>query len=607
MSKYDFEALLAAKPNAHIDMERFSDQAFTNNLVRSNVLAEQPVNRPRNMPGPSRRNAVTPLVLNTQNAPRQTDHHTLSSNSQFDDAFVRFVEQHTSPKPQRVTAGGRIVPMNPWDSPPKWSLPLSSKGASAATSEASKTVGSAAKSESKSKTENRPREQAGHAESKFSKMAPLPADAANAPCFQPLRNTNTENPFQYTGAPFNCQQVQGAGLPMYPTLGMTGDSFLSAFAQPPAPQQLISGQGSPAGFPLQQQPGVPGVPGVPVPGVPGVPGWAGISTASPAPFSPYQMSFAPTSSIGSPWPQLAQLSQVPQVPQMPQPPQLPQAQIHQALPAVNHHAPSSNPHSVPSYFQDAIYQKSLEDATKQYDALSAQLSQIDRFTAMHAWVIDPETKKLLVEQRKTLVRELDTVRLYKEHLQVLFGKILINSTVKPPREGFPVPVTPPTRNEAWETPTKSKSRSLSPTVRNIYRTIEETDERGEPIDGLLRALSGASKVLAKRLGEDRKKSTAVSIREPPREVLSTFVKATEETVHAAPKEMEYAQSMQVSRRLWQSDPHPHSPLLSQCFHKDWSPILQKSAAPAISQNVTAHAFLPSFDGAGKSSDGFELI
>jgi hypothetical protein len=276
--------------------------------------------------------------------------------------------------------------------------------------------------------------------------------------------------------------------------------------------------------------------------------------------------------------------------------------VPQTSPVVSSQTPAFNQQIAPSYLQDTVYQKSLEDATKQYDALSAQLSQIDRFTAMHAWVIDPETKKLLVEQRKSLVRELDTVRLYKEHLQVLFGKFQMSNILAPHQETIPLPVTPP-RKESWNTPTKSKS----PTVRNLYRTIEETDERGEPIDGLLRALSGASKGLAKRLSEERKKSLGVPIKEPPREVSNTFVKPRGESLHDVPGKVEYAQPVQVSRRLWQSDPHPHSPLLSQCFNKDWSPILQKSAAPAISQNVTAHGFLPSFDGAGKIADGFELV
>lgn len=402
------------------------------------------------------------------------------------------------------------------------------------------------------------------------------------------------------------QQAHTNGLPSYPALGNSGDNFLNAFAQPPTASHLINGQAPSAAFQFSQQPAPAAATSFP--------GWSGINTATPTPFSPYQMSYAPAPQMSSPWPQLAQLPQpqLPQMPQLSQIPQLPQSQLPQQMPQaspVGHgQAPASNQQPVPPYFQDAIYQKSLEDATKQYDALSAQLSQIDRFTAMHAWVIDPETKKFLVEQRKTLVRELDTVRLYKEHLQVLFGKHLANNTVMPRQESAPAPITPPARNDAWETPTKSKSKSLSPTVRNLYRTIEESDERGEPIDGLLRALSGASKVLAKRLGEDRKKSMGVSIREPPKEVEpSPFLKTREESLHDAPEKIEYAQPVQVSRRLWQSDPHPHSPLLSQCFTKDWSPILQKSAAPAMAQKVTAHAFLPSLDGVNKSSDGFELI
>jgi hypothetical protein len=118
---------------------------------------------------------MAPLALNTQNNPRQPSQSSLPSNSQFDDAFVRFVEQHTSPKPQRVTAGGRIVPMNPWDSPPKWSLPMSSKGASAANSETSRAVPMAARSEPKSRSENRAKQEINFSEGKAVKTAPLPA------------------------------------------------------------------------------------------------------------------------------------------------------------------------------------------------------------------------------------------------------------------------------------------------------------------------------------------------------------------------------------------------------------------------------------------------
>ncbi|KAL4975327.1 hypothetical protein BDW66DRAFT_137458 [Aspergillus desertorum] len=65
--------------------------------------------------------------------------------------------------------------MNPWDSPPKWSLPLSSKAASAANSEMSKTAASTAKNDTKPKAENRTKQQANNAESKAPKTNPLPA------------------------------------------------------------------------------------------------------------------------------------------------------------------------------------------------------------------------------------------------------------------------------------------------------------------------------------------------------------------------------------------------------------------------------------------------
>lgn len=423
-------------------------------------------------------------------------------------------------------------------------------------------------------------------------------DAANAPCFRPLGST--PSPFQYANVPLATQQVQGAGIPSDSALGISADNFLNAFAPSQTPAQLIGPQ---TGFPFQTQPA-----STATSSLLGWNGLNGLNVVSPAPFSPYQHSYAASPpTVSAQWPQLPQLAPLPQIRQVPLAPQL--HQLPHASPAIRNQAPTPNQQFIPSHYQDAIYQKSLEEATKQYDALSAQLSQIDRFTAMHSWVIEPETKKLLVEQRKSLVRELDTVRLYKEHLQILFGKSQMNGTLRPQQEPITIPVTPP-RNEAWGTPTKSKSRSLSPTVRNLYRTIEETDERGEPIDGLLCALSGASKGLAKRLSEERKKSLGLSIREPPQEVSSTFIKARdsrEESLHEAPEKVEYAQPVQVSRRLWQSDPHPHSPLLSQCFNRDWSSVLQKSAAPAVSQNVTAHAFLPSFDGAGKVADGFELI
>jgi hypothetical protein len=51
-----------------------------------------------------------------RNVPSETD-------AQIDDGFARFLKQHSSPTHQRVTAGGRIVPMEPIPAPPQFSLP----------------------------------------------------------------------------------------------------------------------------------------------------------------------------------------------------------------------------------------------------------------------------------------------------------------------------------------------------------------------------------------------------------------------------------------------------------------------------------------------------
>ncbi|KAL2821661.1 hypothetical protein BJX63DRAFT_223789 [Aspergillus granulosus] len=523
MTKYDFQTLLAVKPNARIEPARFADQAFTNNLARSNVLSEQSANRPRNASVHSR-TPRAPLALNTQNNHHQPSQSPLPSSPQFDDAYVRSVEQHTSSKPQRVTAGGRIVPMNTWDSPPKWSLSMSSKGASTANSETSTLVPIASSSEPKSRSENRARQQAtNYSGGKAAKTAPLPAEPANVPCFNPL--TSSPSPFPYANTPLTEPQGQGAGLPTYPFRGSSGDKLLSTSPSP------VMGQVPTLPFQSQPSPAR----------TPSFPGWNNMSAAVPSTFGQYPAGYlVGPASICAQWPQIPQMPPLPQVPQMPQTSQL--FQLRQPSQFIGSQGAAVNQQFVPSYFQGAIHQKALDVATKQYEALSAQLSQIDRFTAMHAWVMEPETKKLLVEQRKSLVRELDNVRLYKEHLQVRFGNPLKSATPGPQKE-IAVPVTP-SQNGAWETPTKSKPKSLSPTIQRLYRTIEETDQRGEPIDGLLHALSGASKGLAKRLSEKRKKTPGVPAEDLAMDALNNTISRGNE------EPLQVALPVQVSRSLW---------------------------------------------------------
>jgi hypothetical protein len=68
-------------------------------------------------------------------------------------------------------------------------------------------------------------------------------------------------------------------------------------------------------------------------------------------------------------------------------------------------------------FLESSLRKSLGQISIDYAALSTQLTSLDRYMAMHTWDMDPCAKKSLVEQRKSLVRELDVVRSYKEQLE----------------------------------------------------------------------------------------------------------------------------------------------------------------------------------------------
>jgi hypothetical protein len=72
-------------------------------------------------------------------------------------------------------------------------------------------------------------------------------------------------------------------------------------------------------------------------------------------------------------------------------------------------------------FLESSLRKSLSQISIDYAALSTQLTSLDRYMAMHTWDMDPCAKKSLVEQRKSLVRELDAVRSYKEQLEATLG------------------------------------------------------------------------------------------------------------------------------------------------------------------------------------------
>lgn len=73
--------------------------------------------------------------------------------------------------------------------------------------------------------------------------------------------------------------------------------------------------------------------------------------------------------------------------------------------------------SLSSYTPESNTQRSLQDVIKEFQGLSSQLSNLDRYMAINTFEMDSETKNSLVEQRKGLVKDLDMARRYKEHLE----------------------------------------------------------------------------------------------------------------------------------------------------------------------------------------------
>lgn len=62
-------------------------------------------------------------------------------------------------------------------------------------------------------------------------------------------------------------------------------------------------------------------------------------------------------------------------------------------------------------------EKSLQEVSSEFEALTMELAALDRYMAMHTFDLNSQIKQVLVEQRMNLVKDLDITRKYKEHLE----------------------------------------------------------------------------------------------------------------------------------------------------------------------------------------------
>ena len=93
-------------------------------------LSDVPVNRGRGQSVDSNLSTEDQIVFSgTQSYhPLRQPHSAPSSDlAQRHEGFARFLKEHSSPTHQRVTAGGRIVPMNPRQPPPAFSLTINNE------------------------------------------------------------------------------------------------------------------------------------------------------------------------------------------------------------------------------------------------------------------------------------------------------------------------------------------------------------------------------------------------------------------------------------------------------------------------------------------------
>lgn len=326
-------------------------------------------------------------IRQPRNAPK-------SNSAQADSGFAQFLKEHTSPRHHRVTAAGRIVPMDDSLPIPEFK-PLSKKADNEDLKKTDSSVGTVKSKNTASSSGSTTRSLSDNSgTSGSSSNAPAMAQEASK---EPSRTRSGAD----TTATAEPGQVPMVAAPMYC----------------PQPWPIIPGgysllqMGFGAQEPFQYQPTI-AFPSYSADHI----GW--FPNAVPAFLAAQQFSQGIMPPVTEAANRVRLSSGVPSA-------SSPFAAGGQfPIPGMTNSAPALSiptgpyPSATPGFFSDvATTQQSLQDVTKEYESLSSQLANLDRYMAIHTFELDPATKEQLVEQRKILVRELDAARRYKEHLQ----------------------------------------------------------------------------------------------------------------------------------------------------------------------------------------------
>ena len=378
-----------------------SDHLLNGGKNNISVLKERSVNSCRIVPGvtvDSNEEVTAALDGKSKYPSRQPNGPPDSIITQIDSGFARFLEEYTSPKHHRVTAGGHVVPMNPETPVPQFKLPegtLEGEGLSGG-------AGHDGKTQSKIRTAvGAAREQclsddsvATSASSGFpSKMTPnVPHTTAQAIEMDEYMIQNQlpdlkqyihppvpilTTPFLQPQLPFTPNQYQPGPVPQeylplfqnYPAYyGSTGNATWYLNTSQPLAAQGQSLTGSTPNF------------GTTADNV------CTIFSSTANTELPNTLSLCPSTVING-----AQEGDASFI------------AVSQSLPITG-----------------GLYGWSLLDVTKEFESLSVKLASLDRYLAIH-FNLDSNSKKNLVTQRMELVRELDLQRQLKEQLEAGLG------------------------------------------------------------------------------------------------------------------------------------------------------------------------------------------
>lgn len=376
-------------------------------------MSERPVNGSRNVSNRSRQSQGThstsgPRVRHPSRQPSDPPQGALA---QADAGFARFLKEHASPKHQRVTAGGRIVPMNSQSSAPQMKLPAIDQTKGDRDTSSTPTMG---KGKSKAK-DRRARSESVcfHASVDSSSPRPQGILATHARLSSMSMNDKSEPRFSASTLLPNIAPVALGSSMMqpnaaFPLMSQQLFQFEPQFQEPYAPALQNYAMYGLAGYPFGFSPSMQGLSASNV-----IPFMSSAQAQSSGLVTPSDI--APCSSmIGGFSSNISQSSSILES-FVPNHGLQGHHQVGGQMTAVTQPMFSMGP------FLESSLRKSLSQISIDYAALSTQLTSLDRYMAMHTWDMDPCAKKSLVEQRKSLVRELDAVRSYKEQLEATLG------------------------------------------------------------------------------------------------------------------------------------------------------------------------------------------